>query len=229
MAEAYYYLAAFYSGDKTARAVAAKYCEKSAELYGDLRSRYGNKKYGFKYENTYAIAEEHYTAVSDAEGKSRCRRKREEYFLSESDRLTAKTDDAASVDEWSELVSAFFSLADESAGDLEAVLSYCSRALEVALQFERRLKVERASFEVAQCYMKLTDVYSDMRRIDDAITCEKNAIDKYDALARTEPKKNYHLYKRTSLKRLAELYANIGDDELAGECLTAAKSIVESD
>ena len=227
MAEAYGYLAAFYSGDKTARAVAAKYCEKSAELYGDLRSRYGNKKYGFKYENTYAIAEEHYTAVSDAEGKSRCRRKREEYFLSESDRLSAKTADAASVDEWSELVSAFFSLADESAGDLEAVLSYCSRALEVALQFERRLKVERASFEVAQCYMKLTDVYSDMHRLEDAIDCERLAVDKYDTLARTEPKKDYHLYKRTSLRRLADLCSSHGDTEHAAEYRTMAEAITD--
>ena len=226
LADAYSGLASFYETMRKDYVKAAPLYEKSAQIKEELLRRFGNKKYGSDYRISCSIAKDAYVDANDFDGAERCRKKIETHLLLEVEELVKKTKDAATVEEWAGLVSAFFALGND--GDIEKKELYFKRAIEVSEEFERRIKIEKASFYVAQSYMHISDYYVEMQRLEDALSYEIRAAEKFDELMRLEPKKNYHLYKRTSFKKIAGIYNKLGDSKRSEEYLDMAKKIEES-
>ena len=224
LADAYYSLAGFFGDIKNDRLRAAELYEKCAEIYGELCLLYGSEKYGSRYENHYSIAKGEYADAGDIDGVQRCRAMIERFILAKAEALLLKVNDAASPSEWRDLISAFFALSD-NAVDGDGKFSYSKRALEVSLEFEHRLKTLDAKNMVARCYDRLCDLYTEIGRLEDALECELHALEKYGELMAAEPKQNYHVYRRTSLKRIASLYESLGDTERSLEYLDMANKI----
>ena len=216
LANAYYGIALFYNHKNGDFRKAGELYEKRAKIYKELLERYADPKHSFYYENTYFMAKSAFENAKDAEGINRCTEIITRYLEAKADALTKKVKDAGTADEWSDLISVYHNLAENYEDDAEKHEYYLSRALEISLEFEKRLKVVGASTRVANYYDQLSDIFASTGRLSEAIEYEKLAVEKYDFVLRTSSdNENYKNQKRYYLKTLSKLYERAGEDNLS--------------
>lgn len=218
LADAYYRFALFRDRKGGDYRRAGELYEKCAQIYKELLERYPDPKYDFYYKNTYFMAKDSFKKANDAEGINRCMEIITRYLIGKADALTKKVKDAGTADEWSDLISIYHDLAESYEDDVAKQEYYLTHALNMSLEFEKRLKVIGASTRVANYYDQLSDVFASTGRLSEAIEYEKLAVEKYDFVLRTSgDNENYKNQRRYYLKNISKLYRELGDNKLSEE------------